>query len=620
MTKIFFSISLLFLFACRQTTTNNNKVVTDSIKTVDVHSFSKPDSAVVKHLNLDLKVDFANQILTGKATWTIENPAKANEVIFDSRQLNIEKITLGKEEKATTFSLGKDVKFLGKALMVKIDDNTTQVNIYYSTSKNAAALQWLNPQQTAGKKFPFLFTQSEAILARTWIPCQDSPGIRFTYNATVTVPKALLALMSAENPQEKNQTGVYRFTQPHAIPSYLMALAVGDMAFKATDKRSGIYAEPSVLAKASYEFADMGKMITEAEKLYGDYRWGRYDVLVLPPSFPFGGMENPMLTFATPTVIAGDRSLVSLIAHELAHSWSGNLVTNATWNDFWLNEGFTVYFERRILEKLYGKEEVEMHDVLGYQGLQSTLDDLGKDNPDTRLKADFTDRDPDLGVSDIAYEKGAIFIKHIENTVGKETFDEFLRGYFAKHAFHSVTTEQFLADLNKNLIKGNEDLAKEINADEWIYKPGLPAHTAPVSANFVKIDSIINAWKIKKNVDGLKSKITSTNQILYFISHIPAIITTDDMAKMDKEFGFTNSGNAEIQCAWYTLAVREKYEPAYPNTEKFLISVGRRKFILPIYKELIKSPEGKTWAQKIYKKARPNYHSVAFNTVDELLK
>ena len=620
MIKIFVGISLLFLFGCGQNTSNSNKPITDSAKIVDVHSFARPDYAVIKHLDLSLNVDFSSQILTGKAVWTIENPAKAAEIVFDSKQLNIEKITIGKEEKATTFTKDKDVKFLGEALRVKINEATTQVNIYYTTSKNSAGLQWLNPQQTAGKKLPFLFTQSEAILARSWIPCQDSPGIRFTYNATVTVPKALLALMSAENPQEKNQTGVYTFKQPHAIPSYLMALAVGDIAFKATDKRSGVYAEPSVLPKASYEFADMGKMITEAEQLYGDYRWGRYDVLVLPPSFPFGGMENPMLTFATPTVIAGDRSLVSLIAHELAHSWSGNLVTNATWNDFWLNEGFTVYFERRILEKLYGSKEVEMHNVLGYQSLQETLTELGKTNPDTRLKADFTGRDPDLGVSDIAYEKGALFIKHIENTVGKKKFDEFLRGYFAKHSFHSVSTEQFLADLDSNLVKGDEKLAKEINANEWVYKPGLPVHTIPTSASFVKIDSIINNWKADKNVAGLKGKITSTNQTLYFIKHLPEDIKTDDMAKLDSEFGFTKSGNAEIQGAWYTLAVKEKYQPAYPNTEQFLISVGRRKFILPIYKELIKTPEGKAWAQKIYAKARPNYHSVAFNTVDELLK
>lgn len=620
MMKLFVSIFFLFLFGCSQKISVSSNSPTDLVKTVDVHSFSKPDLVVVKHLNLSLKVNFDTQILIGKAIWTIENPGKATSIIFDSRQLNIEKITLGENEQPTTFTRSKSDKILGEALTVKIEKNTHKVNIYYSTSKNAAALQWLNPQQTAGKKLPFLFTQSEAILARSWLPCQDSPGIRFTYNATIIVPRALLALMSAENPKGKNTTGIYTFRQPHAIPSYLMALAVGDIAFKATDYRTGIYAEPSVLAKASYEFADMGKMVTEAEKLYGKYRWGRYDVLVLPPSFPFGGMENPMLTFATPTVIAGDRSLVSLIAHELAHSWSGNLVTNATWNDFWLNEGFTVYFERRILEKLYGKQEAEMHNVLGYQNLQETIHSLGEDNPDTRLKTDFTGRDPDLGVSDIAYEKGALFIKHIETAVGKEKFDEFLNGYFTRHSFHSVTTEQFLADLKTTLINGDAKLADEINADEWIFKPGLPIHLVPKSANFVRIDSIMNVWKVEKNVIGFKSKINSTNQILYFIRHVPESITFTDMANIDKEFAFTNSGNAEIQCAWYTLAVRKQYQPAYSEAEKFLISVGRRKFILPIYKELIKSPEGKAWAQKIYKEARPNYHSVAYHTLDELLK
>ncbi|WP_449435437.1 M1 family aminopeptidase [Pedobacter steynii] len=194
------------------------------------------------------------------------------------------------------------------------------------------------------------------------MPCQDSPGIRFTYNATVSVPNDLLALMSAENPEVKNSKGIYHFKQIHPIPSYLLALAVGDIEFKAVDKRTGIYAEPSVLAKAVYEFADMGKMVNAAEKLYGPYRWGRYDLLVLPPSFPFGGMENPNLTFITPTVIAGDRSLVSIISHELAHSWSGNLVTNATWNDFWLNEGFTNYFERRIDEAIFGKTEAQIQE------------------------------------------------------------------------------------------------------------------------------------------------------------------------------------------------------------------------------------------------------------------
>lgn len=619
MKKIFLLLPLLLALACQQKISNKNNAP-EASKTRDTHSFSEPDKAFVKHLDLDIKVDFDNTIITGKASWEIENPSKGDEIIFDSRQLNIQRITLGDEEKETTFTQGAEVEFLGKPLHVKIEPATNKVNIYYSTSKDAGALQWLNPQQTAGKKHPFLFTQSEAILARTWIPCQDSPGIRFSYNAKVSVPKELLALMSAVNPQKKSDDGLYTFSQPEKIPSYLMALAVGDLAFKATDIRTGIYAEPITLQKASYEFADMGKMVTAAEKLYGPYKWGRYDVLVLPPSFPFGGMENPMLTFATPTVIAGDRSLVSLIAHELAHSWSGNLVTNATWNDFWLNEGFTVYFERRIVEDVYGKDEAKMQEVLGFQDLTETLEEMGKTNPDTRFKADFTGRDPDLGVSAIAYEKGCLFLKNIENAVGRNKMDVFLKKYFDEHAFQSVTTEEFLKYLDVNLIKGDKTLKGKINSQAWVYQPGLPANLPAIgSEKFQAIDTILTNWKANKTTT-VSSKLHSTNERLYFISHLPQDLSAADMAALDKEFKFTQSGNAEVQAAWYTVAIRNKYKTAYPNIETFLINVGRRKFLMPLYKEMIKSPEGKDWAEKIYTEARPNYHSVAYHSIDDLLK
>ena len=588
---------------------------------LDAHSFSEPQKAVVKHLDLEIKVDFTTQILTGKASWQIDNINKSDEIIFDTRQLQIQKITLGDDEKETTFSLAENVAIFGQALKVKITDSTTRVNIYYTTSKDAGAVQWLNPQQTAGKKHPFLFTQSQAILARTWIPCQDSPGIRFSYNAKITVPKELLALMSAENPKSKNSTGIYDFKQPNPIPSYLMALAVGDIEFKGVDNRTGVYAEPVTLQKAAYEFADMGKMVTAAENLYGPYKWGRYDVLVLPPSFPFGGMENPMLTFATPTVIAGDRSLVSLIAHELAHSWSGNLVTNATWNDFWLNEGFTVYFERRIVEAVYGKDEAKMQEVLGAQDRDKTIKEFGKDNPDTRLKVDFNGRDPDEGVSDIAYEKGYSFLRTIENEVGREKLDAFLKEYFNSHAFHSVTTEDFLADLDKNLLKGNKQLRDKIKVDEWIYQPGLPSNAPAVSSvDFTSVDSLISDWGKTGKTSSLTKAKRSTNILIYLIRHLPENISAKQMAEIDGEFKFTSSGNAEIQATWYTLAIRKKYLAAYPAIEKFLTEVGRRKFLIPLYKEMIKTAEGKEWAKKVYAKARPNYHSVAYHTIDDLLK
>lgn len=618
MRKLILLIPVLFALSCQQKASDKNPALA-IVK--DVHSFAKPEKAIVKHLELDLNVDFVTQIISGKASWTIENISGGTEIVFDSRQLQIQKVTLGTDEKETTFTLGDEVKYLGQSLHVKIDPSTTRVTIYYSASKDAAAIQWLNPQQTAGKKYPFLFTQSQAILARTWIPCQDSPGIRFTYTAKISVPKDLLAVMSAENPQAKNAEGKYSFKQPNPIPSYLMALAIGDLEFKSIDGRTGVYAEPVTLSKAVYEFADMGKMVHSAEKIYGPYKWGRYDVIVLPPSFPFGGMENPMLTFLTPTLIAGDRSLVSVIAHELAHSWSGNLVTNSTWNDFWLNEGFTTYFERRIVEDVYGKDEAGMQELLGFGGLQELIKEMGETNPDTKLKGNYEGRDPDEGVSEIAYEKGYSFLRTIEDAVGRQKFDIFLNEYFNAHAFRSVSSEVFLDDLETKLLKGDKNLKDKIDPNQWVYQPGLPANSPAVaSVKFKVLDSLLAKWAALSNADVLKSAKLSSNESLYLISHLPENTTIDQMKVLDQVFKFTSSGNAEIQSSWYVLSIKKGYQPANKNIEAFLTTVGRRKFLMPLYKELVKTPEGKKRAKKIYVQARPNYHSVAYKTIDELLK
>ena len=618
MRKLILLIPVLFALSCQQKASDKNPALA-IVK--DIHSFAKPEKAIVKHLELDLNVDFSTQIISGKASWTIENISGGTEIVFDSRQLQIQKVTLDTDEKETTFTLGDEIKYLGQSLHVKIDPSTTRVTIYYSASKDAAAIQWLNPQQTAGKKYPFLFTQSQAILARTWIPCQDSPGIRFTYTAKISVPKDLLAVMSAENPQAKNAEGKYSFKQPNPIPSYLMALAIGDLEFKSIDGRTGVYAEPVTLSKAVYEFADMGKMVNSAEKIYGPYKWGRYDVIVLPPSFPFGGMENPMLTFLTPTLIAGDRSLVSVIAHELAHSWSGNLVTNSTWNDFWLNEGFTTYFERRIVEDVYGKDEAGMQELLGFGGLQELIKEMGETNPDTKLKGNYEGRDPDEGVSEIAYEKGYSFLRTIEDAVGRQKFDIFLNEYFNAHAFRSVSSEVFLDDLETKLLKGVKVLKDKIDPNLWVYQPGLPSNSPAVgSVKFKALDSLLAKWAGLLTAGVFNNVKLSSNESLYLISHLPENTTIDQMKVLDQIFKFTSSGNAEIQSAWYVLSIKKGYRPANKNIEAFLTTVGRRKFLMPLYKELVKTPEGKKWAKKIYVNARPNYHSVAYNTIDELLK
>ncbi|MBC8045496.1 MAG: aminopeptidase, partial [Fimbriimonadaceae bacterium] len=383
--------TLFLLASCNKKNNQQNNSADINQKIMyanDPHSYAKPNDIVVKHLNLELTVDFDSGKLKGIARWTIQHNSDIEKIILDTRNLDIEIVTLQNKdaEVPAEYSIGNNDSVLGKPLIISVPKNITQVNIYYSTTENADALQWLKPEQTAEKTSPFLFTQSQAILARTWIPCQDGPGVRFTYDATVTCPKNMLAVMSAENPQQKNESGIYAFNMPQPIPSYLMALAVGDFVFKSIGNETGVYAQPTMIDKCIYEFADMQKMLEVAEKLYGKYEWGRYDVIVLPPSFPFGGMENPRLTFATPTIIAGDRSLVALIAHEMAHSWSGNLVTNATWDDFWLNEGFTVYFENRIMEALYGNDYEDMLEVLGKEDLIATVNDLGSTSADTHLK------------------------------------------------------------------------------------------------------------------------------------------------------------------------------------------------------------------------------------------
>lgn len=615
MNKILTLVVLLLLTSCK-----NKEAITVTKYIKDHHSFAQPELAVAKHLDLDIQVGFDTQTIAGKASWTIENTAHGKEIIFDENTLTIVKVTLGEQEKETTFSLGEEVAFHGKALRIAIDPETTKVNIYYKTTKDAIALQWLKPEQTADKKYPFLFSQGESIWTRTWIPCQDSPSIRFTYTAKVKVPKDLLALMSATNPIQRNTSGIYTFKQEKPIPSYLMAIAVGDLQFQSIDKRTGVYAEPSVIAKAHYEFGELGTMVNAAEKLFGPYRWGRYDVLVLPPSFPYGGMENPNLTFLTPGVIAGDRSLTSLLAHELGHSWSGNLVTNASWDDIWLNEGFTTYVEHRIGEAVFGLKEAKMQDVLSRKVLYDNMEEYGPQNPDTRLKVSTTGRNPDDGLSDIPYEKGYAFLQTIEAAVGRKKFDTFLTEYFNAHAFQSITTEDFVDYFKNHLLKGDKALSAKIRLDDWIYKPGIPTNViTPISEDFNTIDSIQKVWRTN-GVKGLSQKIRSTNEKQHFIDYLPSDLTIDELTSIDQEFNFTKGGNFVIKRQWFIVAIQHQYTTAYPAIEHFMISTSRTGSLLSLYKTMIKTPAGKLWAKQVFSKAKAGYHLTTVEAVQNILK
>ncbi len=589
----------------------------------DYHSYANPSSVLTTHIALNLKADFEKRVLMGTATLHLKVlDRSADHVDLDSRDLAIEKTESSKDGKAwriETHSLAAKEPILGSRLTVSLSKESRYLRVSYRTSPGATGLQWLAPEQTAGKQLPFMFSQSQAINARSWVPCQDSPRIRITYSAVIHTPKDLRAVMSADNDPNTGRTGTYRFTMPNPIPSYLMAIAIGDLDFRALGKRTGVYAEPSVLPKAAKELEDTEKMVSATEKLYGPYAWGRYDILVLPPSFPYGGMENPRLTFATPTILAGDKSLVSLIAHELAQSWSGNLVTNATWNDVWLNEGFTTYVERRIVEAVYGRRQAEMGAMLGRKTLQRLLDTLPE--ADTALWLPMKGRDPDEDTSEIPYEKGALFLRTLEEAHGRKPFDAVLRGYFHRFAFQSITTAEFEAYFEKNLTENYPGKKEAVPIKAWLYSPGVPKDAAqPRSDAFELVESKMKPWlEGTVSVTSIETKGWSTQEWQHFLQKMPESLSLIQMGELDSAFHFTDMGNAELVFLWLQLSIRHGYAPANERLHAYLFDIGRRKLILPLYSELAKTPAGKVRALEIYKQARPGYHPLAQVSLDQML-
>ena len=614
------TISLLTIASCEDSTTSTSsdnsstkkEAILNMKRATDHHSYSKPAEAVVTHLDWNAVVDFESRTIAATATFDLETSDNAEKVILDIRELDI--LSVQVDGKDSPFNIGEEQEFIGSPLSIEITPSTKKVSINYNTQPGADAFLWVEGSEDA---HPFLFTQSQAILARTWIPCQDSPGIRFTYNATVDVPTDLMALMSAVNPTEKNSQGHYTFVMDQPIPSYLLALAVGDVEFRSVGEHTGVYATPDLIDAAEYEFAEMEDLLVAAESLYGKYAWERYDLLVLPAAFPFGGMENPRLTFATPTIIAGDRSLVSLVAHELAHSWSGNLVTNSTWDDFWLNEGFTVYFEQRIMEAVYGRDISEMLASLSYRGLVNELSDLSPN--DTHLRLHLKGRNPDDGMTAIAYDKGFLFLRMIEETVGRAQFDDFLSEYFTKHAFTVMDTDSFIEYLEGNLLT-DEATRDAVNLTAWIDGAGLPDNCPKIQSDRIEnVDIAVQNWAS----GDLATSDLLWNDWLYqeryrFLKSIPSSVNVAKLDELNSTFNISSTGNNEVLFAWLEQAVLKGHEASHNRLETFLINVGRRKFLTPLYKALLDTDQT-NMALSIYKKARPNYHSVATGTMDELL-
>jgi aminopeptidase N len=578
----------------------------------DPHSFAEYRKVRVEHLRLDLEADMREHVLSGHVVLELDRiDPQHPRLVLDTRGLDIRDVTTpepGGNHRPLSWRLGEAEGSLGQPLVIALPDGADTVRIDYSSSPEAFGLQWLDGAQTSSGQ-PFMFSQSQPHYARTWVPLQDTPAVRYTFDAEISVPEDLMAVMGAAgNPFERNDRGEYRFNMPEPVPSYLMAIAVGDLEFAEIGSRSGVYAEPQWIEAAAEEFDVLEEMIDIGVDLYGEYRWGRYDLLVLPPSFPFGGMENPRLSFVTPTIIAGDGSLLALVAHELAHSWSGNLVTNAAWRDLWLNEGFTVYFEARIMEALYGERVADMLAVLEWQDLvaelETTREGMGS------LVLDIDDRDPEQAFTGVPYAKGRFFLEWIESRVGRVAIDRFLRAYFDAFAFESINTNTFRRYLAQNLVAAHPDALTMTEIDEWLYEGGLPDYAvAPESDAFERVDQWRERWLADEtDAAGLPGDDWSVYEWLHFLVGLENELDAEHMAALDSTYALTGSGNYEILFQWLMRSIETRYEPGIERLETFLLNVGRNKFTRPLYGALADTEWGREWAIEIYERARPGYH------------
>src|SRR5687768_5363055 len=606
-------------------------VVASMAHAADPHSYAETDKFVVRHVALDLGTDFEAHRLAGTAELTVEqlDPA-ADRLVLDTRDLEISAVHLiemSGRARVLAFKLAEPDPVLGSKLTIEFRHccaATTQmrIRIAYRTSNEASALQWLEPAQTYGAK-PYLYSQGQAIHTRSWIPLQDTPSVRVTYDARIRTPPDLVAVMSASRVDGVLPAGEHAFTMKQPIPPYLIALAVGDLRFQVLGDRTGVWTEPSRLAAAAREFADLPRMLEAGEEMAGPYRWDRYDLLVMPRAFAFGGMENPRLSFISPSVIAGDRSLVAVIVHELAHSWSGNLVTNATWDDFWLNEGFTTYLEHRLIEKLYGERRAEMEGAIAYEELLRTIRDLTDEGRpgDTALQLKLAGRSPDEGISDVAYQKGRWFVSFLEERFGRPAFDAFLRAYFDAHAFQSIDTETFRAWLLEYLERPGAPAMTAEEIDAWIYRPGLPATMPKVATGVLApVDKVAVDWQSGRiATDALPAKDWIPMEWVRFLDEQPADLEHEKLAELRATYGLGADGNAEIALSWLELVIRTGYEPAYPDLERFLLDTGRWRLVESLFSELSRTESGRALGERIYPKAKPGYHASIRQAVERLL-
>lgn len=581
-------------------------------------AFSAANAEVrTEHLSLDLTVDFDARRIRGSAVHRIANPRGARSFVLDTRDLDIDAVRI--DGSPTTWRLG-DSTDNGRPLAIDIQPGTREVRIDYSSRPNASALLWLNAKQTRGRVMPFVWTQGEPDHTRSWIPVQDSPAIRMTWEATVRVPPGMMAVMSAPNATAPNDLGIYTFSMRHSVPAYLIVLAAGRLAFRSLDDRTGIYAEPELLDDAVYEMQFIPGMLHTAERLLGPYPWDRYDLL-FPPAFG-GGMENPDLNFISPDAITGNHPQPvvpsTLIAHEMAHSWTGDMVTCATWSDLWLNEGFATYLEKRIMEEMAGWERAEVGLFGDRRAYSDYLNDSRPPSRITVLHRQFTSSErPGNAFNIVSYQKGELFLKMLEDRLGRQDFDAAVQRHLQASAFHWADDRAFLAALRPALLGRPAEEVEELAIDEWLYGSGLPSNvTAPTrSAMWDRVAVQANAFRNGRSATQLATAgwtVIETNLFLQMTTDI----LRNRLADVDAAFHFGQMTTPPIH---YLLAIARSMDPSrLPILETYLMRGTSASF--PVWSELANTAQGRQYALGIYARARDFYSPNGQAYLDSVLR
>jgi leukotriene-A4 hydrolase len=586
---------------------------------IDPHSYYDTTQPLSNQLHLNWRVDFERRQIDGSVTIDLKCPS-TGYLDLDTKSITIHSART-QDGKDISWQLGDPDPILGSRLRLDLPEETSSVVIHYTTSPEAIALQWLAPEMTLGKRRPFMYSQCQPIHARSIVPCQDTPRVRIRYRAAITVPEGLTAVLSAgpsgDRPEKSVGASTFLFEMPQPIPPYLLAIAAGDLQSRDLSPRARVWAEPEMVDRAAYEFGEVERMIETAEQLFGPYEWDRYDMLVLPPAFPFGGMENPRMTFLTPTIVAGDRSLVDVIAHELAHSWTGNLVTNATMDHFWLNEGFTTWAERRILDALHGEESSALRWAVGQKDLDASVARFGVDSPVTKLRTDLRGIDPDDVYSSIPYEKGARFVTAMERHVGSARFNKFIRTYIQTFRLTSITSEEFLAFLNQEM----PGIEEAVNANAWLYDTGMPSN-APAfkSEKLDKLISAANSFAGGLMPEARQIESWDSSQLLIFLQHLPRELSGESLDWLDRNFKLTGRGNYEILVEWLTVALGSDHEPVFDRARLVLREIGRMKYLRPLYSAMGRHSRTRALAGEIYTREKAGYHILSRRVIESIIE